>query len=146
MCGTTGFLMKNVRYNWNPNEKCAVQLDFLWKVCATIGISKETYTTNRLWDVGPRRGRKKTYNPNAAGRGIRRKTYNPSRPGRKSEKKPTIQPVLLGCWLLVRRCRQPTQRPPVGAKITDFNKISTKHCKHLEIHQKMQNNAKICKF
>ena len=107
-------------------KKCAVQLDFLRKVCATIGISKETYTTNRLWDVGPRRGRKKTYNPNAAGRGIRRKTRparqsreniqskrgrpeNPekniqSKPSgpkiRKSERKPTIQPVLLG-WLVV---------------------------------------------
>ena len=45
----------------------------------------------------PRRGPLwgQTYNPNAAGRGIRRKTYNPSRLGRKSEKKPTIQPVLL---------------------------------------------------
>ena len=35
---------------------------------------------------------------------IRRKTYNPNRPARKSEKKPTIQPVLLGCWLVVGCC------------------------------------------
>ena len=27
MCGTTGILTKNVRGNWNPNEKCAGQLE-----------------------------------------------------------------------------------------------------------------------
>ena len=27
MCGAMRILMKNVRYNGNPNEKCAVQLE-----------------------------------------------------------------------------------------------------------------------
>ena len=68
----------------------------------------------------------KTYNPNAAGRRIRRKTYNPSRPGRKSEKKLTIQPVLLGCWLVALSTTH--AEAPCGGKHVRYNWNPNEKC------------------
>ena len=94
MCGTTEFLMKNVRHNWIPkqnvrynlipNEKHAVQLD-----------SQEKRTTR------PRTGPPKKHTT--------RRT--PGRP--KITKKPDHSAAIC-CWFV--GCRQTEQRPPAGAK------------------------------
>ena len=36
--GKAGSAGKNVRYNWNPIEKCAVQLESYRKMCGTTEI------------------------------------------------------------------------------------------------------------
>ena len=38
--------MKNVRCNWNPNEKCAVQTETLRKICGATGILMKNVRDN----------------------------------------------------------------------------------------------------
>ena len=136
MCGTTEILMKNVRYNWNPNEKCAVQLKSLTNLCAILEKTLQKEPNPRdpwkswrkkltKWALSP--GPPKIpgdpvenltkRNPYPGPLEILGKTsQNEPHPPRKSWGKPHNITHLLGCcWLVV-----PTScaEAPCGAKTT----------------------------
>ena len=125
-------------------------------MCATIGISTKTYTTNRLWDVGPRRGRKKptpqstlvraenpkkTYNPNAAGESGEKHTIQAVR-AENPEKNPQFNwfcLVVVG-WLVVVALSTTHAEAPCGGNELYIEKFSALRARPLSSDGKMRDS------
>ena len=109
MCGTTGIREKNVRHNWNPREKCAVQLESYRKMCGT--------NVRQNW-IRSSRQRRPSYpeNPQSnADRPDRRrpgKSPNRRRPAGPPRRRPGKSPIR----------RRPAGPPPAG-KIPKPNRL-----------------------